>query len=121
MPAQDQAIPILPSRSLPATLSFYRALGFDGDIIGDHYAIVERGTLELHFFLHTQLDPASSAFGCYLRVLDVDAIYRDFSRANLPAAGIPRIDSVQNKSWGMREFAIIDLDGSLLRIGQIID
>jgi hypothetical protein len=30
------------------------------------------------------------------------------------------MDTVEDKPWGLREFALIDLDGNLLRIGQII-
>jgi hypothetical protein len=70
MTARDLAIPILPSRSLPGTLAFYARLGFDGSVVGegDAYAILTRGDLELHFFLHPGLEPAESWAGCYLRV-----------------------------------------------------
>jgi hypothetical protein len=40
--------------------------------------------------------------------------------ASLPLRGIPRMDAIENKSWGMREFAIVDEDGNLLRIGQVL-
>ena len=30
------------------------------------------------------------------------------------------MDRLEDKPWGMREFAVIDPDGSLLRIGQVI-
>lgn len=118
---QDLAIPILPSRSLPATLAFYARLGFDGETYGDEYAILRRGSVELHFFAHPDLIPAESHAGCYVRVQDVDAIYLDFGAARLPRHGIPRMDVLQDKPWGMREFAVIDEDGNLLRIGQEID
>uniref|UniRef100_UPI0013DA9002 bleomycin resistance protein n=1 Tax=Pseudomonas viridiflava TaxID=33069 RepID=UPI0013DA9002 len=73
----DQTIPILPSRSIAQTLTFYRALGFAG---GAHphdagYAILQRGDVELHFFAHPDLDPAACYAGCYLRVTDVDGVY----------------------------------------------
>jgi catechol 2,3-dioxygenase-like lactoylglutathione lyase family enzyme len=117
----DTAIPILPSRSLSNTLAFFRRLGFDGKIhsFGD-YAILRRGTVELHFFTHRELQPAESNAGCYIRVLDVDSIYRTFALAQLPRQGIPRLDALEDKPWGMREFAIVDSDGNLLRIGQTL-
>ena len=123
MQPDDLAIPILPSRSIEATVAFYRRLGFEG---GPHefdsaYAILERGTIELHFFSHEELVPAESAAGCYLRVLDVDAMFRAFSASQLPRDGIPRMEPVADKPWGLREFAVIDPDGNLLRIGQVID
>lgn len=118
----DLAIPILPSRSIPVTLDFYRALGFEGDAHDSDagYAILRRGTLELHFFQHPTLLPAQSDAGCYLRVRDVRAIHADAERLGLPGAGIPRIDPLSPKPWGLLEFAIVDPDGNLLRIGQVI-
>ena len=122
MQPSDRAIPILPSRSIEATVEFYRRLGFEG---GPHefnasYAILRRGQIELHFFEHEALVPAESFAGCYLRVGDVEALYRAFAAASLPARGIPRMDALEDKPWGLREFAIVDPDGSLLRIGQVI-
>ena len=63
---------------------------------------------------------AHSSAGCYIRVLDVEGIYRSFSSSQLPRTGIPRMDILEDKPWGLREFAIVDADGNLLRIGQII-
>jgi len=62
MQQSDIAIPILPSRSVNDTLTFFRRLGFEGKIhsYGD-YAILTRGTVELHFFNHRELHPAESA------------------------------------------------------------
>lgn len=120
MQTQDRAIPQLPARSMERTLAFYRRLGFDGEIVsptGD-YAIADRGTLELHFFLYEDLDPRGSAFGAYWRVQDVDSLYREFAALGLPISGIPRLMALEDKPWGMREFALIDEDGSLIRVGQ---
>jgi hypothetical protein len=116
------AIPTLPSRSLTETLAFFRRLGFDGKIVGDgdSYAILTRGTIELHFFRHSELRPAESCAGCYIRVLDAKDIYQTLVLAQLPRKGIPRMESLEDKPWGMREFAIVDPDGNLLRIGQTI-
>ena len=121
MRPHDIAIPILPSRSLGDTLAFYRKLGFEGEIHphGD-YAILSRGPLELHFFTHRGLIPADSWAGCYLRVSQVDTVYRDFAAAGLPRKGIPRQDALEDRPWGMREFAVVDADGNLIRIGQAI-
>jgi len=123
MQPYDLAIPILPSRSIAETVAFYGRLGFEG---GPHeydssYAIFRRGSIELHFFSHPELKPAESFAGAYLRVQDVEEIYQVCLAAQLPRKGIPRLDVLEDKPWGLREFAIVDLDGTLLRIGQIID
>ena len=122
MTARDLAIPILPSRSLPGTLAFYARLGFEGSVVGegDAYAILTRGDLELHFFVHPGLEPAESWAGCYLRVADAEAVYDAFKAAALPSQGIPRMHALETKPWGMREFALIDEDGNLLRVGQAL-
>jgi catechol 2,3-dioxygenase-like lactoylglutathione lyase family enzyme len=122
MQAYDLAIPTLPCRAVSATVAFYRRLGFEG---GAHqfnrdYAILRRGTVELHFFTYQELLPAESSAGCYIRVLDVDSIYRSFSSIQLPRTGIPRMEILEDKPWGLREFAVVDPDGNLLRIGQVI-
>jgi catechol 2,3-dioxygenase-like lactoylglutathione lyase family enzyme len=122
MQAYDFAIPTLPCRSVAATIEFYQGLGFDG---GAHefnrdYAILERGAVKPNFFTHKALVPSESSAGCYIRVLDVERICRAFSANRLPRTGIPRIDALEDKPWGLREFALIDPDGNLLRIGQII-
>ena len=123
MQQYDVAIPTLPSRSVSATVEFYKGLGFEGGVheFNNSYAILRRGAVELHFFTHEELMPAESSAGCYIRVLDVEKIYRSFSLSQLPRKGIPRMDIVEDKPWGLREFAIIDPDGNLLRIGQIIE
>ncbi len=121
MQTQDVSIPILPSRSLPDTLAFYNRLGFEGKILGecDSYAILTRGTVEIHFFRHPDLRPAESHAGCYVRVADVDTMHGAMAAAGLPGRGIPRLDRVSDKPWGMREFGLVDPDGNLVRIGQI--
>lgn len=123
MQQYDLAIPTLPSRSIIATVAFYKHLGFEG---GAHksdssYAILRRGDIELHFFRHEELVPTESSAGCYIRVLDVEKFYRECSLSRLPRQGVPRMDTLENKPWGLREFAIIDSDGNLLRIGQVIE
>ena len=122
MQPYDLAIPIFPSRAVSETVAFYKRLGFEG---GAHefdsgYAILRRGAVELHFFTHRELVPAESSAGCYIRVLDVESIYKSFSSSQLPRSGIPRMEILEDKPWGLREFAIVDPDGNLLRVGQVI-
>jgi catechol 2,3-dioxygenase-like lactoylglutathione lyase family enzyme len=119
----DSAIPILPAQSLDATLAFYAQLGFAVGFRQDRpspYAIIGRGSVELHFFGHPDLRPADSYAGCYLRVTDVDKWYHDWSALGLPAEGIPRLTEVSDKPWGMREFALVDPNGNLVRVGEEI-
>jgi catechol 2,3-dioxygenase-like lactoylglutathione lyase family enzyme len=114
--------PILPSRDLGATSAFYARLGFEqAGLWPDEYLIVSRGEVGLHFFLSSQLDPWSSDAGCYLYVEDADAVFAEFARLGLPGSGIPRLHGApQDTDYGLREFAVVDPDGNLLRIGSFI-
>lgn len=67
-----------------------------------------RGTVELRFLLYHDLKPAESSFGAYVRVQDVDAIYRACAEAQLPRTDIPCMRAVKDKPWSMCEFAVID-------------
>jgi catechol 2,3-dioxygenase-like lactoylglutathione lyase family enzyme len=118
----DLAIPILPCRSVGVTTEFYRRLGFEGGAheFSHDYAIFTRGCIELHFFLHAGLVPSESWAGCYIRVFDVQSLYDVGLSSGLPGSGIPRMGRLEDKPWGLREFAIVDPDGNLLRIGQVI-
>ena len=114
--------PILPSRDLTATSAFYERLGFEqkGLWPGD-YLILMRGEVGLHFFLSRDHDPATSGHGCYLYVSDADALFAELSQLGLPAAGIPRLHGApQDSDYGLREFALVDRDGNLLRIGSFL-
>lgn len=114
----DTAIPTLPSRSLQRTLAFYGRLGFEGELLAEGtYAILRRGLTELHFFPHPTLDPHACYAGCYVRVADVDGLHRVLSGAGLPGTGIPRLEAVEDKPWQMREFALLDEDGNLVKFG----
>lgn len=118
----DLAIPILPCRSVSTTTAFYRRLGFEGGAhaFDANYAIFTRGTIELHFFTHTELVPAESWAGCYLRVGDVQELYEALLASGLSESDSLHLHRLEDKPWGLREFAIGDPDGNLLRIGQVI-
>jgi catechol 2,3-dioxygenase-like lactoylglutathione lyase family enzyme len=112
--------PILPSRDLRATASFYERLGYEErGLWPDEYLIVSRGSIGLHFFHCPQLDPWTSIAGCYLYVEDADALHSEYSALGLPEKGIPRLHGApEDTDYGLREFAVVDEDGNLLRIGS---
>ena len=116
------AIPILPARDLDETRLFYERLGFrttgwwPNEFGG--YAILVRDDLIMHFFLFKEISPYTNYGQCYWRVNDVDALYEECQAAGLPKSGTPRLVPVENKPWGMREFAMSDPSGNLIRVGQ---
>ena len=119
----EYAVPVLPGRDLHDTLAFYERLGFEsqGAPIDQHgYLIVGRGSIELHFFDAPDVDPLTTAAGCYVRVADADALYREWHAVGVesdPVTG-SRLIGPTTTDYGMREFALVDPSGNLLRIGS---
>ena len=114
----DRATPNLPSRDLEATETFYARIGFGTDFRDEGWMILRRGDLVLEFFPHPRLKPSRSSFGACLRVEDVDALYDACRSAGIPEAtrGFPRLHPPTVESSGLRIGALIDPDGSLLRL-----
>ncbi|SHK31824.1 hypothetical protein SAMN02745194_04685 [Roseomonas rosea] len=116
----DHASPNLPSRHFEATAQFYAALGFVEVWRDAGWMILARGSLRLEFFPHPELDPFSSWFSCCLRLDDLDAFYAACRSAGLVEAqsGQPRLHAPKIEPWGGRAAALIDPDGTLLRLIQ---
>ena len=119
-----RAIPILPCRQLDATLAFYGLLGFTLEFEENEpapYAILTLGGAELHFA--GIADPARAGLhgACYLRVPDADALHAHGRAAGVPDEGLPRLGPIDDRPWGMREFALVDPDGNMLRVGHLVD
>lgn len=116
----DYATPNLPSRGFEGTSRFYGALGFVETWRDEGWMILERGGLTLEFFAHPGLDPLSSWFSCCLRLDDLDAFYATCQAAGLPETSIgqPRLHPPRVEDWGGRMGALIDPDGTLVRLIQ---
>jgi catechol 2,3-dioxygenase-like lactoylglutathione lyase family enzyme len=120
----ERAVPILPSRDLLETLEFLQRLGFENR--GDspevwQYLIVGRGDVELHFTADPSVDPLRTAAMAYVYVDDAQRLYDEWATLVTPdAATGSRIVPPVDTEYGMREFAVVDPSGNLLRIGSPI-
>jgi catechol 2,3-dioxygenase-like lactoylglutathione lyase family enzyme len=116
----DQATPNLPSRDFEATANFYAPLGFTESWRDAHWMILERGDLTLEFFPYPDLDPYQSSFGSCLRLDDADGFYAVCKDAAIPVqdTDFPRLHPIKQEPWGGRVGALLDPDGSLLRLIQ---
>jgi catechol 2,3-dioxygenase-like lactoylglutathione lyase family enzyme len=111
-------IPKLPSRDLLTTRAYYVGqLGFAVQGSYPNYLIVERDGLELHFFRHSELDPLTNDGQVYIRVRDIDALYRSLVHRGV---AIHPNGALASKPWGQREFALLDPDHNLLTFGQAL-
>jgi hypothetical protein len=114
-------IPILPSRDLAATAAFYDPLGFA--VVGlwpDEYLVLQhpRG-IELHFWHHPAEVPEANDVACYVRcdsLAEVEEIHAAWATVVTARTGIPRLTPVST-TGPMLETALIDPDGTLVRIG----
>ena len=116
----DHATPNLPSRDLAASAQFYAALGFIQRWRDEGWMILERGTITLEFFPYAELDPLKSWFSCCFRLDDLDAFYAICKAAGVPQAckGQPRMHPPALQESGMRIAALVDPDGTLIRLIQ---
>ena len=114
----DTANPNLPSRDFAATSAFYKRLGFAETFRDESWMVLTRGKVMLEFFPYPGLDPAKSSFGCCLRLDDVDSFYRVCLDAGLleSTKGFPRLHPPRQEESGLRIGALIDPEGSLLRL-----
>lgn len=82
--------------------------------------ILRRGDVVLEFFPHPELDPATSWFSCCLRLDDLGEFYSVCLAANIPetSVGAPRLHAPRLEASGLRIGALIDPDGTLLRLIQ---
>jgi len=128
------ATPILAVADIDRTAEFYRELGFDVEPYDSGYAFVRGGGVSLDLARSDGYDPFTMAGMAYLTVRDADAAhaalvatrllpgYYDLDEQSLrdrwtAGESLARITRVEDKPWGMREFALADVDNNLLRIG----
>jgi catechol 2,3-dioxygenase-like lactoylglutathione lyase family enzyme len=114
----EKLSPILPTRDVEADEAFWRSLGFATIYRDAGYLLMRREAAEIHFWRNASLDPARNDAGAYLRPSDVDALDAECAALGLPASGVPRLVRAEDKPWGMRELALADADGNLIRAGQ---
>ena len=114
----DRITANLPCRDFAATAAFYAALGFAPAYRSDGWMILTRGPLEVEFFPWPDLDPYTSNASACVRVDDLEGLLSAWRSAGLtdnPRA-IPRLTGIIKLPGVPRMFALVDADGSLLRI-----
>lgn len=118
----ERSVPILPSRNLRESLEFYEALGFENRGAPPEewdYLILGRGGIEIHFAADPDVDPLTTSAGCYVFVDDAQALHDEWSTrviADRPTGS--RVVAPVETDYGMREFAVVDRSGNLIRVGS---
>ena len=122
-------IPIFPSSDLAATAAFYAVVGFvETGRFGDDYLTLvhEDAGMELHFYGAGKVKPKANDHAAYVRyetAAEATALHTRWSGiTNTPgfarvAGKMGRLHAMTDTDYNMSEFALLDLDGNLLRIG----
>ena len=109
---------MFPVRDLELATEHYNKLGFavrryEGP---DPYAFAERDGIEFHLAQVDNLRPRRNMSAVYLYVDDADALYQEWSRAQIDG----RLVEPSDTSYGLREGACLDRDANLIRFGSAV-
>ncbi|WP_340203135.1 bleomycin resistance protein [Ascidiimonas sp. W6] len=110
-----RAVPVLASLNIAKSVFFYKdKLGFDKlGYQDENYAIIGRDKIEIHFWkCNDKIHPENTS--CYVRVKEINELYEELSDKDV----IHPNGRLEDKPWGMREFAILDEDGNMIKFGQ---
>ncbi|OBH07202.1 glyoxalase-like protein [Mycobacterium sp. E2699] len=113
----DSVSPIVPVRDLDVALDRYRRLGFEARAYEgpERYGFADRGAVSIHLTEWAEHDPLSTDAMVYLYVRDADALHAEWAALeNLTG----RLTDPEDTPYGLREFAYVDPDGTLLRVGS---
>ena len=110
--------PKLPMRNKAVTREFYLSkLGFQefGSADYDGYLMVQKDSIQIHFFEFKELDPKENYGQVYIRTDDINKWYQLAldKKLTLPEAG-----HMQIKPWRQKEFSLLDPDNNLLTFGE---
>ena len=110
--------PKLPMRNKAITRDFYlNKLGFRefGSADFDGYLIVEKDSIQIHFFEFKEIDPKENYGQVYIRTDNIDKLYQTMLDEKL---SIHPSGHLQIRPWGQKEFSVLDPDNNLLTFGQ---
>jgi catechol 2,3-dioxygenase-like lactoylglutathione lyase family enzyme len=109
-----RAVPVLASLNLDETVEFYtQKLGFTVDFQYPNYLGLKRDNLQLHFWLCSDRHIAENT-SCYVYVQDITPLHEEYKTAGV----IHPNGDLTEQTYGMRDFAIVDGHGNLIRFGE---
>ena len=111
--------PKLPMRDKAITRDFYlNKLGFQefGSADFDGYLMVQKDSIQIHFFEFKEIDPKENYGQVYIRTDNIDKLYQTMLDKKLSIH--PSQDICKSKPWRQKEFSLLDPDNNLLTFGQ---
>jgi predicted enzyme related to lactoylglutathione lyase len=111
-PMMHKTLPELPVVDVGAAVAHYRdVLGFYINHQQDDLGVMDRDEITVLLIPRTDLRPGIGS--TYVYVEDADALYSELRAKGANVQGEP-----VSYPWGLRDFAVLDLDGNRLRFGQ---
>jgi catechol 2,3-dioxygenase-like lactoylglutathione lyase family enzyme len=119
--ATERMIPLLPCGRIKEMLDFYTDLGFTityQQKAPNVYAAVQRGGIELHFYVMKGHDSTRNHCSCIVQVDDPEPLHQGFTQAlkqergKVPLTGIPRLARWRK---GQTRFNLVDPAGNWIR------
>jgi hypothetical protein len=110
--------PKLPMRNKKITMEYYiDKLGFQvfGNANYEGYLMVEKDTIQIHFFEYKNLNPNENYGQVYIRTNSIDTLYQTLLDSKV---WVHPNGQLETKPWGQREFSLLDPDHNLLTFGE---
>lgn len=106
--------PVLASLEIEETVKFYEdKLGFKRSWCDQNYGIVNRDRISIHFWhCDNKIFPENTS--CYIYVDNVEKLFQEYKKVGV----VHPNGALEDKPWGMREFAILDKDGNMIKFGE---
>jgi hypothetical protein len=89
----------------------FTARAYEGDA---RYGFVDRDSVSLHVSEWYEHDPTRTDAVVYLYLSDAEAVHVEWVQAGVPG----RLGEPHDTEYGSREFAYVDPDGTLHRVGS---
>jgi hypothetical protein len=114
----QRVAPVIPVLDLEAALERYRRLGFTARAYGHGtgYGFVERDSVSFHLSEWDEHDPKRTGAVVSVYVTDADALHAEWTTSGIDG----RFDEPGDTEYGLREFAFVDADGTLHRVGSLL-
>lgn len=111
--------PKLPMIDKARTKEYYLKLGFQvvGNSDYEGYIMLYKDAIELHFFEFKELNPKENYGQVYIRTNTIEEVYQSFIDKGV---AIHPNGKLETKSWGQKEFSLLDPSFNLLTFGQSI-
>ncbi|CAN5267531.1 N/A [soil metagenome] len=105
------AVPIIPAQEIEASAAWYRDMFAFEIVHTEHeYGIVERDDVQIHFWGPSGIAPKDSMTMIRVGVRGIEGLFEQCRAQAIVHPNAP----LEEKPWGLREFAVSDSDGNLL-------